>query len=108
MAKTAGDAWADEAEYTRYLEGERRLFAWCLVRFGGYSPDAAEGKALERYPYEPITEPYRGLIFHELAWDWAMRLLFGDGYWFRRPELAESLQEWRLEYEREAGMRVRS
>ena len=102
---TPGDVWSDEAGYTRYLESERRLFAWCLVRFGGHSSQVAESKALERYPYESPTEPYRGIMFHNLAWDWAMIELFGDGYWQRRPELATQWKEWRQEYEREAGMR---
>jgi len=104
MAETTNELWP-ETEYNQYLAEERRLFAWCLVRFGDHTAEEAERKALERYPYEEPTEPYRGLVFHSLSWDWAMIELFGHGYWHKRPELADRLKEWRVEYEREAGMR---
>jgi len=105
MEEPVDSPWPNEAEYTQYLADERRLFAWCLVRFGKVTPEEAERKAHDRYPYEGPTEPYRSLVFHNLSWDWAMMELFGHGYWVNRPELAGQLAQWRLEFEREAGMR---
>ncbi|MCE9566688.1 MAG: hypothetical protein K8U57_32090 [Planctomycetes bacterium] len=105
MAEPSNSAWPNEAEYNRYLANERRLFAWCIVRFGNHTSEEAERKALDRYPYEGPTEPHRGLVFHNLSWDWAMTELFGDCYWVHRPDLAGQLEQWRLEFEREAGMR---
>jgi hypothetical protein len=76
-----------EDEYVAYLRDERRLFAWCMRHHGGRTPDEAEAEARERYPYEPADAPFRGLIFHDEAWHWAMLRLHGELYWLARPEL---------------------
>jgi hypothetical protein len=78
---------SDEHGYCAYLELERHMFAWCLVQFGAESLENAQLIAQEFYEYEPAGEPYRGLVFHDEAWHWAMRRLFGHGYWTRRPDL---------------------
>jgi hypothetical protein len=90
--------WTDEEGYPQYLEAERHLFAWCLMRIGGFSEEAARYEALERYPYQPPEALYRGIIFHDEAWDWAMIRLFGHSYraW---PAIDPAI---RAEYEREA------
>ncbi|WP_084774556.1 hypothetical protein [Nonomuraea candida] len=86
--------WSEE-EYVTYLRGERRRFAWVMRRYGGLSPSEAEAAALNRYPYEPSDEAYRGLIFHDEAWHWAMLELYGDSYWIDRPELTHPSPEYR-------------
>jgi hypothetical protein len=106
MPDDAHDWWPDEIEYREYLERERRLFAWCLVRFGGIDPETAGQKALERYPYEIPGTPYRGMIFHELSFDWAIDALFGKHYNVVRPELMPTIEQWREEFERHAGIRL--
>lgn len=78
--------WTEE-EYRDYLEEERRLFALALVEFGSFSEAMANKEALKRYPYEPPETPFRGLIFHDLAWHWAMCRIHGHGYWWSQPEL---------------------
>jgi hypothetical protein len=100
VSEGVDDVWDDEAEYTRYLDNERRLYALALADYGGIAPDQAEREALERYPYEPPGAPHRGLIFHDLAWHWAMIRLHGHGYWRRRPELQAMPEAFRLVSER--------
>jgi hypothetical protein len=78
-----------EADYVEYLMDERRCFAWVMQRHGGRTADQAEAAALERYPYEASDEPFRGLIFHDEAWHWAMLEIHGEGYSVAHPE-------WRL------------
>ncbi|MDG4864443.1 hypothetical protein P8605_40490 [Streptomyces sp. T-3] len=84
-----------EAEYVACLEGERRCYAWVMRQYGGMPPDRARAAALESYPYEPSTEPHRGLVFHDEAWHWAMLTLHGSGYWAAHPELADPPPEYR-------------
>lgn len=86
--------WA-ESEYVEYLEGERRRYAWVMRRYGGLAPAEAEAAALDRYPYEADDAPWRGLIFHDEAWHWAMLALHGERYWLERPDLAEPPAEYR-------------
>lgn len=89
--------WNDwsEADYRRTLEVERRGFAWVLCTFGKLDPDHARGEAHKRYPYEPPETPYRGLIFHDESWHWAMLYLHGEGYWRTRPDLADPSSQYR-------------
>ncbi|GAB2995731.1 hypothetical protein GCM10023080_072510 [Streptomyces pseudoechinosporeus] len=84
-----------EAEYCEYLQSERRGYAWVMRRHGGLTPAEAWAEALESYPYEPIDTPYRGLVFHDEAWHWAMLRIHGDRYTLERPELAEPSAEYR-------------
>ncbi|NEE03942.1 hypothetical protein [Phytoactinopolyspora halotolerans] len=86
--------WA-EADYVEYLQQERRLFAWVMQRHGGLSPDESEAAALEQYPYEPSDAPFRGLVFHDEAWHWAMLAIHGDRYWADHPEFAQASAEYR-------------
>ncbi|MFC8277788.1 hypothetical protein ACFUJR_35710 [Streptomyces sp. NPDC057271] len=79
----------DEAGYVRYLEGERRAYAWVLRTYGGRTATQSDAEAMESYPYESADEPYRGLVFHDEPWHWAMRRIFGDRYEQERPEPAE-------------------
>lgn len=85
----------EEEEYLRYLEGERRAFAWVLRTYGTLDPHRARDESLKRYPYQPPDAPFRGLIFHDEAWHWAMLHLQGEGYWRTRPDLAHPPQEYR-------------
>jgi hypothetical protein len=96
---TQGIGWSED-EYRNCLECERILFAWCLVQLGGYQTDAAQRKSEERYPYEPADAPYRGLVFHNSAWTWAMEELHGHGFWWSQPELQTPSPEYDLEYDR--------
>jgi hypothetical protein len=77
-----------EQEYLAYLNGERRRFAWVMRQHGGLTSAQADAAALEQYPYQTSDAPFRGLVFHDLAWHWAMRKLYGDLYWLAHPELA--------------------
>ncbi|QKW07560.1 hypothetical protein HUT18_15420 [Streptomyces sp. NA04227] len=78
-----------EAEYVEYLAGERRRYAWVMREYGGMGPEAAEAAALEEYPYESADAPFRGLVFHDEAWHWAMLRIHGHAYWVERPELTD-------------------
>jgi hypothetical protein len=94
-------SWSeDEEEYVRYLAAERRGYAWVLQRYGGRSPRRAEEEAVEVYAYEPPDAAYRGLVFHETAWHWAMNSVFGARYATEHPELAFPSEE----YERETAL----
>lgn len=77
-----------EAEYRDLLRSERRAYAWVMRRHGGMSLPESWAAALDRYPYEPAETPYRGLVFHDEAWHWAMSRLHGSRYPVERPELA--------------------
>lgn len=93
---TLQPSW-NEADYIAYLEHERHMFAWCLVQYGNATPSEAMAFAESRYPYEPAAAPYRGLIFHDEAWHWAMLRIVGEGYWKLRPELQDTPPEYRTE-----------
>jgi hypothetical protein len=86
-------AW-DEAEYSEYLQAERRRYAWVMRRHGGLMPAEAWAAALKCYPYEAGDAPYRGLVLHDEAWHWAMLRIHGDRYTVERPELAEPSAEY--------------
>jgi hypothetical protein len=89
-----------EKEYVDYLDHERHLFAWCLVAYGGILPTVARSSAEEFYRYQSATEPYRGLVFHDEAWHWAMLKIAGEGYWKARPELEKPSDSYRAESQR--------
>ncbi|EFL19581.1 hypothetical protein [Streptomyces sp. C] len=77
-----------EAEYLKCLEAERRGYAWVMEHHGGLTPKEAEEAALEWYRYEPAGDPYRGLVFHDESWHWAMLAVHGHRYTVEHPELA--------------------
>ncbi|MFB9923401.1 hypothetical protein ACFORO_08845 [Amycolatopsis halotolerans] len=83
-----------EDEYVEYLEDERRHFAWVMQHHGDMTPAEAGAAALKRYPYEPSEAPYRGLIFHDEAWHWAMLQIHGELYWTKHPELLNPPHEY--------------
>jgi hypothetical protein len=83
-----------EAEYLEYLQVERRRYAWVMRRHGHLTRAEAWTAALKCYPYEPSDAPYRGLVFHDEAWHWAMRAIHGDRYTVERPELVEPSDEY--------------
>ncbi|WP_020665028.1 hypothetical protein [Amycolatopsis benzoatilytica] len=85
---------SDETEYVEYLEGERRRFAWVMRHYGGKSAKEAEAAALDAYPYEAADNPYRGLVFHDEAWHWAMLQIHPGYYWIDHPELARPPEEY--------------
>jgi|SRR5262245_12790916 len=97
----AAEVWS-ESEYTCYLRGERERFAWVLRTYGDMSLEQAREAAIRRYPYEPPGTQFRGLIFHDEAWHWAMLFLHGEHYWSRHPELAKPPPADRT-FDREAG-----
>lgn len=84
-----------EDEYVQYLRDERRRYGWVMQHYGNLDAIQAETAAVERYPFEASDAPYRGLIFHNEAWHWAMRALHGDEYWISPPRLAEPPAEYR-------------
>jgi hypothetical protein len=87
------DHWIED-EYAEYPHGERRCFAWVMRRYGGCTPAQAETAALERYPYEPNDAPFRGFIFHDHSWHWAMLAIHGNFYWVEHPELRDPPPEY--------------
>ncbi|WP_216896449.1 hypothetical protein [Nocardia alni] len=89
----AGPAWGED-EYVEYLEGERLCFAWVMQRYGGLPAARARADALELYPYEAADEPYRGMIFHDLAWHYAMERIHGREYAIEHPELRNPPAEY--------------
>ncbi|EFG65075.1 hypothetical protein SSBG_05885 [Streptomyces sp. SPB074] len=88
------DGERDEEEYRACLREERAAFAWVLERHGERTPERARAEALAAYPYEPPAAPYRGLVFHDEAWHWAMLHLHGPHYWRDHPGLATPSREY--------------
>ena len=88
------DPWTEDA-YVQYLRRERARFAWVMRTYGAMSSAQADESADRRYPYEP-PGAYRGLVFHDEAWHWAMRALKGEQYWLRHPELAKPPDAYRV------------
>ncbi|MEV2237543.1 hypothetical protein [Micromonospora sp. NPDC049891] len=86
--------WSED-EYVQCLQDERRRFAWVMQRYGGLSATQARVAATQRYPFEADDAPYRGLVFHDEAWRWAMLKIYGEGYWIQHPELVEPSAEYR-------------
>ncbi|GIF04739.1 hypothetical protein [Actinoplanes siamensis] len=85
--------WSEE-EYVECLREERRRFAWVMQHYGNLDAVQAEMAAEKRYPFEASAAPYRGLIFHDEAWHWAMLAIHGDAYWVSHPHLAEPPAEY--------------
>ncbi len=56
---------------------------------------SGEAAAFKRYPYEAGGTPFRGLVFHEEPWHWAMLTIYGEHYWVERPELVHPPAEYR-------------
>ncbi|GAA2016085.1 hypothetical protein GCM10009839_09410 [Catenulispora yoronensis] len=85
--------WPDEDEYVRYLHSERAAYAWVMHKYGGLPPTEAKAAAEEFYYYE---EPgaYRGLVFHDEPWHWAMVTIKGSDYYTRHRELAHPPDEY--------------
>lgn len=94
MGDTSDWSWREE-DYVDYLRSERLRYVWVLVHYGDRSAATAEAEALARYPYEPADAPYRGLIFHDEAWHWAMGALHGDAYPVTHPHLVTPPDEYR-------------
>ncbi|MFI9556015.1 hypothetical protein [Nonomuraea endophytica] len=90
----SGPAWTED-EYVAQLRDERRRFTWVIRQHGGLVPAAAEEAALQRYPYEAEGTPYRGMIFHDEAWHWAMLKIYGDNYVVDHPELGTPSADYR-------------
>jgi hypothetical protein len=91
------DEWTED-EYVAYLHDERRCFAWVMERYGGRTPAQAEVAAQECYPYEASVVPFRGLIFHDHSWHWAMLAIHGRSYWVEHPQLLDPPPEyWALD-----------
>ena len=83
-----------EQEYVEYLAHERHMYAWCLVHYKGMDATLASNAAVARYPYEEPSDEYRGLVFHNDAWHWAMLHIFGETYWVARPDLEDQSREY--------------
>lgn len=100
--KPSNPNWSqwDETDYLAYLELERHLFAWCLIHYGSATPQLARENAEKRYPYEPSDAPYRGLIFHDISWHWAMLSIHGEGYWVQHRERQDPTAEYKAEEQR--------
>ncbi len=87
-------SWSEQ-EYLSYLESERDLYAWTLIRYGNYSEADARTAARDFYQYQPPDAPHRGLVFHDEAWHWAMLKIFGPQYWKIHPEYESATKEYR-------------
>jgi hypothetical protein len=91
------DTVENEEDYVAYLNAERKLFAWCLEKYGQHSATKAEDEALSFYPYEPTSDSHRGLVFHDEAWHWAMLKVHGAMYWKEHPELQSPSEDYKRE-----------
>lgn len=89
----------DEASYLDGLEHERHMYAWCSMRHGGRSPEAAAREAAAFYAYEPASNETHDLVFHDPAWDWAMLHLHGNCYWLSERTLETPTAEYWAESE---------
>jgi hypothetical protein len=96
MTNSENFNWED-GEYKEVLLGERHMFAWVLETYGKFSREDVQSKAISFYKYEDPGTECRGLIFHDLAWHWAMIELYGEGYWHERPELEKPSIEYKQE-----------
>lgn len=84
----------DEAEYLFNLQLERQMFAWCLMEYGNIDDAKAKALAEVRYPFEPPEKPYRGAVFHDSSWHWAMIELHGQNYWIANPALEKEPDDY--------------
>ena len=55
---------------------------------------------MDNRTYQPPEDEHRGLVFHDLAWHWAMLTIFRDCYWTTHPELARETEAYRAESSR--------
>ncbi|WP_108269989.1 hypothetical protein [Stenotrophomonas maltophilia] len=85
-------------DFTNEIEDSRHLFAWCLVHYGQVPEALALEQARQRYPDQSPGRDYEyALIFHDEPWHWAMLQVAGEGYWHRRPELAQPSLDYEAE-----------
>lgn len=70
------------------------MYAWCLRTVGHVEPRQARDLARKCYPFEAPTQEYRGLVFHDEAWHWAMLQIIGEEYWQARPDLEHPSSEY--------------
>ena len=89
--------WSED-EYVNYLNMERNLYSWCLEHYGDFTHEEARKEALNFYIYQSEKEEFRGLVFHDEAWHWAMLKIYGENYWLTKPELSSPCEN----YERES------
>lgn len=93
-----------EEEYISSLKQQSHMYEWCMKNIGGLTSSEAKLEAEKFYTYEPPSEEYRWLVFHDDAWHWAMLKIKGEQYWVAFPELANASteydQEWK-KYEQE-------
>lgn len=101
MRSEPNNPWQNEAKYLQCLNEERKMYAWCLTKYGDYSPEKAHQEANEFYEYEPKEDEYRGLVFHDNAWHWAMLKIYGEQYWIKHPEMANETEEYIREESRQ-------
>jgi len=79
------------------------MFAWCMQKYGERSRAEADAEALRAYPYEPASDPYRGFVFHDEAWHWAMLTIHRTMYWLKDRELEVPSADYREEAKRARG-----
>ena len=94
MARRHATQPIPESEYLSLLGHERHMYAWCLHRYAHIDAAEAEQRAKAFYVYEPPTVTNRGLLFHDFAWAWAMKHIFGSTVWQDRPDLCEPSAEY--------------
>lgn len=97
------EQYREEAEYITYLLHERRLFAWCLMRYGEIETAVAYREALTFYPYKPIVQTKRETVFEEEAWHWAMIRIFGTSYSQNAPQMIHPPHAYHEESDRIFG-----
>jgi hypothetical protein len=99
MSNTNDSDWNSyaEEEYLKYLNDERKLYAWVLKNYGNFDADTARTEANEFYNFEERGTSHRGLVFHDLAWHWAMLKIHGEQYWLNEPGLETPSEDYELE-----------
>ncbi|GAA0236848.1 hypothetical protein [Cryptosporangium japonicum] len=85
--------WSED-EYVQCLRDERRRYGWVMQHYGDLDACQAGIAAEKRYPFEASDAPYRGLVFHDEAWQWAMRAIHGNEYSISHPHLVKPPAEY--------------
>ncbi len=89
-----------EREYLEQLNQQKHMYCWCLVNHGSMSSKEAQDEAEDFYPYQPETESYRWLVFHDDAWHWAMLKIHGEQYWQKKPKLLDPCSKYEQEMDK--------
>ncbi len=87
-----------EEDYVYLLKQQRHMYTWCLRNIGSLTAHEAKLESEKLYNYEPPDKEYRGIVFHDDAWHWAMLKIKGEQYWSNFPDLVDPTNEYEKEW----------